>query len=66
MVLKYSEDGYPYHSPPYDDAELAMLRRAVRGPPIAVYRRRETPAAGSPSPAAEGSDAASSPTPERR
>ena len=65
MVLKYSEDGYPYHSPPYDEEEMAALIRAASGPPIAIYRRRETPDTGSQSPAAQGSEATPGQTPKR-
>ena len=65
MVLKYSEDGYPYHEPPYDEEEMAVLIRAASGPPIAIYRRRETPDTGSKPQAAPGSEVKPSQPPER-
>ena len=64
-MLKYSEDGYPYHEPPYDEAELAILNRVLDSPPIAIYRRRERPGTGSQPPAAPDSEAKPQ-TPERR
>jgi hypothetical protein len=43
MVLKYSEDGYPYHEPPYTWNELRELEGRFNAPPVAVYRGKPTP-----------------------
>lgn len=43
MVLKYSEDGYPYHEPPYTWMELRELEGRANAPPVAVYRGKPTP-----------------------
>ena len=65
MVLKYSEDGYPYHEPPYDEAELAILNRVLDSPPIAIYRRRRTPDTGLQPPPPQDSEAKPDQTPKR-
>ena len=65
MVIRTAKNGLTWCEPPFTPEEEAIFRRTVSGPPVAIYRRRETPAADSSPPAAEGSDAASSPTPKR-
>lgn len=65
MVIRTADNGLTWCEPPFTPEEEAIYRRALSGAPIAIYRRRETPAEGSTPPAAEGSDAAQSPTPKR-
>jgi hypothetical protein len=65
MVLKYSKSGAPYRDPPYTAEEQEMLDRAAHGPPIAIYRRRETRDRESQSPAAPGSEGTPGQTPKR-
>jgi hypothetical protein len=65
MAIRTAKNGLTWCEPPFTPEEQAILDRAALGPPIAIYRGRETPAEGSSPPAAEGSDAASSPTPKR-
>ena len=66
MVLKYNtKSGLPYHAPPYTPEEQRELDRAAHGPPIAIYRRRETPHTGSKSPPPQGSEATPGQTPKR-
>jgi hypothetical protein len=42
MVLKYSEDGYPYHEPPYTWMELRELEGRANAPPVAIYKGKPT------------------------
>jgi hypothetical protein len=65
MVIRTADNGLTWCEPPFTPEEEAFYGRLFRGPPIAIYRHRETAAAGSTPPAAEGSDTAPSPTPKR-
>jgi hypothetical protein len=64
-AVRTAKNGLTWREPPYTREEQEKVDRLYLGPPIAIYRRRETPAAEPNPPAAEGSDAAPSPTPKR-
>ena len=64
MVIRTAKNGLTWAEPPYTPEEQAILDRAALGPPIAIYRFREAPAAELNPPPAEGSDALPSSTPK--
>ena len=65
MVIRTAKNGLTWIGLPLTPEEQAALDRAAHGPPIAIYRRRETPDTGSQPPAAPGSEEKPQ-TPERR
>ncbi len=65
MVIRTAKNGLTWCEPPYTPEEQAILDRAALGPPIAIYRGREAPAAELNPPAAKGSGVAPSSTPKR-
>jgi hypothetical protein len=65
MVIRTADNGLTWCEPPYTPEEEAIYDRAALGPPVAIYRRRETPEAGSKSPAPQGSEAKPGQTPKR-
>ena len=64
MVIRTAKNGLTWCEEPFTPEEEAIYGNLAKGPPIAIYRRRETSAAGSNPPAAEGSDATLPPTPK--
>ena len=60
MVIRTADNGLTWCEPPFTPEEEAIYGHLCQGPPIAIYRHRETPAAGSTPPAPESSDAAPS------
>ncbi len=65
MIVKVGKHGYPWMEPPYTPEEQAIVDRASHGPPIAIYRRRETRDTTSKSPPEQGSEAIPGQTPKR-
>jgi hypothetical protein len=65
MVVRTGRLGFQWMEPPYTPEEQKILDRACSGPPIAIYRRRETPATESKSPAPQGPEAKPGQTPKR-
>lgn len=65
MVLRTAKNGSQWMEPPYTPEEQRIVDRAAHGPPIAIYRRRETRDTGSHSPAAQGSEVTPGQTPKR-
>jgi hypothetical protein len=54
MVVRTAKNGYKWIEPPYTAEEQWRLDRFAYGPPIAIYRGRETPDTASQSPPPKG------------